>query len=108
MKPRKPVAPELPTIPSNIRLGGSGPKFARIPEIGGDGWLLLGRESELPLGQLVEIQQYTTQDVSTVEVLEYVAERNLRHRAGSYSRQIEGPETRWVLATFTSHPELDA
>lgn len=106
MKPRKPVTPELPTIPTKIRLGKS-PVFARIPEIAGDAWLLLGREGELPLGQLVKIQQYTTRDVSTVEVLEYVAERVIRHRAGSYSRQTEGLETRWVLATFISHPELD-
>lgn len=108
MKPRKPVAPALPEIPANIRLGGDGPKFTRIPEIAGDAWLLLGRADELPLGQLVEVQQYTTKDVSTVEVFDYVAERTIQHRTGSYSRSLYGPQSRWVLATFLSHPETDA
>ena len=107
MKPRKPAAPVLPQIPANIRLGG-GPKFARVPEVAGDAWLLLGRADELPLGQLVEVTQYSTRDTSHVEVLDYVAERTLHHRPNSYSRSLYGAESRWVLATFISHPESDA
>lgn len=106
MKSRKPVTPALKPFPSNWRLGGA-PKFARLPDAPDD-WLVLGRAEDLPKGQLVRVQQFSTNDVVVIEVLDYVAEKIVRHRRGSYSHQTEGDETRWVLATFTSHPELEA
>lgn len=106
MKPRKTAQSKLAlsSIPFTLRCQGD-TCFVRDPD-NDSRWLVLGRAIDLPLGQLAEVPKRGG-TIAVIEVDEYVAERVIHHRPGSYSRQVYGESSRWVLATFTGHPELE-
>lgn len=103
----------LPPIPAEL---GRMPDDVGFRHHGG-GWLLLGPAHLLPLGGRVTVHRWTTtglgramrgrphrmasEESTEVVVTGYAAERVVRHRQGSYTRESTGREsTRYVLATF--------
>jgi hypothetical protein len=88
----------LPAIPAKFRLTGE-THFVRDPENPAL-WLVLGRAVNLPVGELAQVLRRSG-PAAVIEVKEYMAEHITRHRPGSYSHQVHGDWSRWVLATFT-------
>jgi len=103
VSPLDPRGGALPPIPPELgRLSG---------EVGfrmyGGAWHLLGPADLLPIGERVTVPKWggTRQrgagETAEVVVTGYVAERVVRHREGSYTRETTGREsTRFVVATF--------
>jgi len=85
------VKPSIPTMPPGLFRYKAEPQFVRWP---GDHtrWFILGSEDELPIGKAVEVQPYSSDTPTRVEIICYIAERNVLKR--------DGTRVRYVLCEF--------
>lgn len=92
--PEPPAPKELPTIPNFSGWGSnSRPQFARSTD---GGWLILGRDFDIPIGEVVTVHRADGEEVR-VRITDHVAQKVINHRKRG---PVDRPSTRYVHASF--------